>query len=182
MSNEVTLRHNRPHRDQFHPLIYRVAGGLVIWFILSAWILFDHHGYIELALAFISILLLMAVGIPWILWRQRRKYSRSGNDAGRDAVSLRDWGNGDMDVCGARLPRDRAHRRQPQRGTRTRRPAGVGAAALNRGHRLPPLSCPSAVMSLRCHCEERSDEAIPCLTSRGTLVRQEIASSLRSSQ
>ena len=103
MSNEVTLHHNRPHRDQFHPLIYRVAGGLVIWFVLSAWILFDHHGYIELPLAFISILLLMAVGIPWILWRQRRKYSRSDNDAGREAVSLRDWGNGDMDVCGARL-------------------------------------------------------------------------------
>ncbi len=33
-----------------------------------------------------------------------------------------------------------------------------------------------------CHCEKRSDEAIPCLTSRGTLVRQGIASSLRFSQ
>jgi hypothetical protein len=30
-----------------------------------------------------------------------------------------------------------------------------------------------------CHCEVRSAEAIPCLTSRGTLVRQEIASALR---
>jgi hypothetical protein len=26
-----------------------------------------------------------------------------------------------------------------------------------------------------CHCEARSDEAISCLASRGTLVRQEIA-------
>ena len=34
----------------------------------------------------------------------------------------------------------------------------------------------------RCHCEERSDEAISCLTSVPRLVRQEIASSLRSSQ
>jgi hypothetical protein len=104
MSNEViSSNHNRVHRDQFHPLIYRVAGGLAVWFALSAWILFDHQGYIELPLAFISVLLLMALGIPWILWRQWRKYGRSAKDAAREAVSLRDWGNGDMDVWGARL-------------------------------------------------------------------------------
>lgn len=104
MSNDIISSHsNRPHRDHFHPLIYRVAGGLALWFALSAWILFDNHGYIELALAFISILLLMAVGIPWILWRQWRKYRRSGNEARQAAVSLRDWGAGDVDVCGARL-------------------------------------------------------------------------------
>jgi hypothetical protein len=33
-----------------------------------------------------------------------------------------------------------------------------------------------------CHCEERSDAAIPCLTRRRWLVRQGIAASLRSSQ
>jgi hypothetical protein len=33
-----------------------------------------------------------------------------------------------------------------------------------------------------CHCEARSAEAISCLTSRGTLVRQEIASALCASQ
>lgn len=104
MSNHViSSKHNRPHRDQFHPLIYGVAGGLAIWFALSAWILFDRQGYIELALAFISILLLMALGIPWILWRQWWKYGRSGHDDQRETVSLRDWGNGDMDVWGARL-------------------------------------------------------------------------------
>lgn len=105
MSNRVIPSdHNRPHRDQFHPLIYRVAGGLAIWFALSAWILFDHSGYIGLALTFISILLLMALGIPWILWRQWWKYGRSAHDTAKEAVSLRDWGNGDMDVWGARLP------------------------------------------------------------------------------
>ena len=33
-----------------------------------------------------------------------------------------------------------------------------------------------------CHCEARSAEAIPRLTSRGTLVRRGIASALRASQ
>ncbi|MBN8959997.1 MAG: hypothetical protein J0H71_02610 [Rhizobiales bacterium] len=103
MSNQVIpSNHNRVHRDQFHPLIYRVAGGLAVWFAVSAWILFDHRGYIGLALTFISILLLMALGIPLILWRQWWKYGRSKDDR-RDAVSLRDWGSGDMDVWGARL-------------------------------------------------------------------------------
>lgn len=103
MSNRVIPSdHNRPHRDQFHPLIYRVAGGLAVWFAVSAWILFDHRGYIGLALTFISVLLLMALGIPLILWRQWWKYGRSKDDR-RDAVSLRDWGSGDMDVWGARL-------------------------------------------------------------------------------
>ena len=36
--------------------------------------------------------------------------------------------------------------------------------------------------SSHCHCEARCAEAIPCLTSRGTLVRQGIASALRASQ
>ena len=103
MSNQVIpSSHNRPHRDQFHPLIYGVAGGLAVWFALSAWILFDHQGYIGLALTAVSFLLLMALGIPWILWRQWWKYGRSRADR-REAVSLRDWGNGDMDVWGARL-------------------------------------------------------------------------------
>jgi hypothetical protein len=104
MSNDViSSKHNRVHRDQFHPLIYRVAGGLAVWFALSAWILFDHRGDIELPLTFISILLLMALGIPWILWRQWRKYGRAEHGSERETVSLRDWGNGDIDVWGARL-------------------------------------------------------------------------------
>lgn len=104
MSNKaIPSSHNRAHRDQFHPLIYRIAGGLAVWFALSAWILFDHRGDIELPLTFISLLLLMALGIPWILWRQWHKYGQSEHDDGREAVSLRDWGNGDMDVWGARL-------------------------------------------------------------------------------
>jgi len=33
-----------------------------------------------------------------------------------------------------------------------------------------------------CQCEARSNATIFCLTSRGTLVRREIASALRASQ
>ncbi len=40
----------------------------------------------------------------------------------------------------------------------------------------------SGIAGTTCHCEERSDEAIPCLTSVPRLVRQGIASSLRFSQ
>ena len=37
-------------------------------------------------------------------------------------------------------------------------------------------------LAKRCHCEARSDEAIPCVTSVPRLVKQGIASSLRTSQ
>ena len=52
--------------------------------------------------------------------------------------------------------------------------AAVAVQDLDAGAQLG-MSDPS------CHCEERSDEAIPRVTSRRTLVRQGIASSLRSS-
>jgi len=45
-----------------------------------------------------------------------------------------------------------------------------------KGHHLSPATATT------CHCEARSAEAISCLTIRGTLVRQGIASPLRASQ
>jgi len=58
---------------------------------------------------------------------------------------------------------------------------------------FPPMPDPNAMLraafgpggpfaGTTCHCEKRSDEAIPCLTSAPRLVRQGIASSLRFSQ
>jgi len=53
--------------DQLHPLIYRAAAGLLIWFVAAAWLLFNDASYTKLAFAMISVLVFMAVGIPWAL-------------------------------------------------------------------------------------------------------------------
>jgi len=37
------IDHNRPVFDHLHPNIYAPAVGLVAWFVLAAWVLFDHR-------------------------------------------------------------------------------------------------------------------------------------------
>ena len=61
------VTHNKPVFDQIHPNIYGAAVGLVAWFAVAAWILFDRQSDIELPLAMVSALLLMAVLVPWSL-------------------------------------------------------------------------------------------------------------------
>ncbi len=41
MSREL-VAHNRPVFDQLHPKIYGAAVGLIAWFALMAWVLFDY--------------------------------------------------------------------------------------------------------------------------------------------
>lgn len=57
-----------PFFNFLHPRIYAVAVSLVVWFALSAWILFDHRfgksDQMSLTLAMVSVLLLMAVLLP----------------------------------------------------------------------------------------------------------------------
>jgi hypothetical protein len=40
MSREL-VAHNKPAFDQLHPRIYGTAVGLIAWFALMAWVLFD---------------------------------------------------------------------------------------------------------------------------------------------
>jgi hypothetical protein len=53
------------------------AAGLLIWFVIAAWLLFGGSGYIDLALAMISVLVFMAVVIPLALWRTSLTAQRS---------------------------------------------------------------------------------------------------------
>ena len=73
--NREPVSHNRPIFDQLHPAIYKAAVGLVAWFALAAWILFDRQNDIGLPLAMISVLLLVAVFLPWslsLVWQKHQ--------------------------------------------------------------------------------------------------------------
>src|SRR5437764_9267011 len=72
--NRELVSHNRPIFDQLHPAVYKAAVGLVAWFALAAWILFDRQNDIGLPLALISVLLLVAVFLPWSLSLDRQKH------------------------------------------------------------------------------------------------------------
>ena len=100
MSREL-VAHNRSVFDQLHPRVYAGAVGLVAWFALSAWILFDRQTDIGLPLMMVSVLLFMAVLIPLALalvWRRHRI-----SDSHPEATSFRDWRAGDFAVWGSRV-------------------------------------------------------------------------------
>src|SRR5258708_21116309 len=65
--NREFVSHNRPIFDQLHPAVYKAAVGLVAWFALAAWILFDPQNDIGLPLAMFSVLLLISLLLPWSL-------------------------------------------------------------------------------------------------------------------
>ena len=88
--------------DQLHPKVYGAAVGLVAWFALMAWVLFDRSNDVSLSLGFVTLLFVMAVGLPWILSRLWRRH-RMSNEPPHGPISLRDWKAGDFVVWGARL-------------------------------------------------------------------------------
>jgi len=52
-----------------HPVVYKAAVGLALWFALSAWMLFKAGNEMGLPLTFVSVPILMAIAIPYLLWR-----------------------------------------------------------------------------------------------------------------
>jgi len=99
MAREL-VAHNKPVFDQLHPAIYGTAVGLVGWFALAAWILFDRQNDIELPLVMVSVLLLVAVLVPFALSLVWKRHLMPGHPT---RISLRDWRAGDFSVWGSKL-------------------------------------------------------------------------------
>src|SRR5437588_12375202 len=96
------VAHNRPLFDQLHPMVYGAAVGLVAWFALAAWILFDRQNDIGLPLAMVSVLLLVAVLLPcsmFLIWKRHRTEDRRHSNK----ISFRDWRIGEFKVWGSQL-------------------------------------------------------------------------------
>lgn len=94
--------HNKPVFDQLHPRIYGLAAGLVAWFVISAWVLFDRGGEVALPLGFVTLLLMMAVLLLWTLSRIWQRH-RLPDDMHPQKTSFHDWRAGSFSVWGARL-------------------------------------------------------------------------------
>ena len=100
--NKDPVSHNRPVFDELHPKIYGAAVGLVAWFALMAWVLFDRNSDVSLSLALVTLLFVVAVGIPWIMslvWRRHRM----PHEQHPQQPSLQDWEAGEFKVWGAKL-------------------------------------------------------------------------------
>jgi hypothetical protein len=69
---------------------------------LMAWVLFDRSSDVSPSLAFVSLLFVVAVGLPWILSRVWRMH-RMPYEPHAQQASLHDWEAGDFTVWGAKL-------------------------------------------------------------------------------
>jgi hypothetical protein len=70
------------------------AAGLLVWFVIAAWLLFGGSGYIELTLAMISVLVFMTMAIPLALWRTNltaRRSNVSSRATEQGSESLDKW-------------------------------------------------------------------------------------------
>jgi hypothetical protein len=99
MSREL-IAHNRPVFDQLHPRIWGAAAGLIAWFALMAWVLFDRSGDVTLSLMFVTVLFVVAIAVPWTLSLVWRKFGRPYEEHPKP-TSFHDWMDGDLAVWGA---------------------------------------------------------------------------------
>jgi hypothetical protein len=101
MSRDL-VAHNKPVFDQLHPKVYGAAVGLVAWFALMAWVLFDRNVDTKLVLMFMTVLFVVAVTLPWTMSLVWRKYQMP-HEQHLQQVSLHDWRVGDFAVWGAKI-------------------------------------------------------------------------------
>lgn len=79
MSLHLQLPQVRDTASSQLPRLHMAAVALLIWFVTAAWLLFGGSGYIDLALAMISVLVFMVVALPMALWRTKVRSERSGS-------------------------------------------------------------------------------------------------------
>lgn len=80
--------------DRLHPHVYTALAGTAVWFALAAWS-FASDGYSEYLMVIVSAFAIVAVTIPYVLWRTGRRHGR-GPDAGPDDRSFSDWASGEF--------------------------------------------------------------------------------------
>jgi hypothetical protein len=101
MAREL-VAHNKPVFEHLHRAVYTAAIGLVVWYAVAAWLLFDRKDDIGLPLAMVSVLLLVAVLLPLALALVWKRHPLPDQQRPHQ-LSFHDWSVGDFAVWGARL-------------------------------------------------------------------------------
>ena len=91
-----------PVATHLHPTIYRSMLWLVLLLIVASWGFFVHGAYTGLALAVVSLFLLIAVAIPWRLRRIARLHD-GPNLRQREPGSIGRWLARDFETWQYRL-------------------------------------------------------------------------------
>jgi hypothetical protein len=102
LMSKALISHNRPVFDELHPRIYGAAVGLIAWFALMAWVLFDRSSDVSLMLMFVTVLFTVAIAVLWMISVVWKKFQRPYEEHLKP-TSFHDWAHGDLVVWGARL-------------------------------------------------------------------------------
>jgi hypothetical protein len=92
---------DRPPSDQLHPKVIVAIFVLGLWLVLSIWG-FVGRGYADLALAVASLFVLIALGLPGVLWLITRR-ARPAPDARDQRESFARWITGEFETHRGRL-------------------------------------------------------------------------------
>ena len=99
--DETRTQSGRTPSDHLHPLVYKALIFLAVWLILAVWG-FSYSGYSGLVLTVVTLFLLVAVGLPLILWRISRRNRDAGLDGGQRG-SLSTWLRGGVEIWQGQL-------------------------------------------------------------------------------
>jgi hypothetical protein len=95
---------NRKPTERLHPALYKISVGIAAWTALAIWGFFGHSAYIGVVLVVVTLFILVAVSIPFILWRIGKKSHDPRLPDARDGEeSLFDWARGELGVWQARM-------------------------------------------------------------------------------
>ena len=87
---------------RLHPFVYKAVIGLALWFALAAWVFFGTADT-ELMLAIVTLFIVVAIGIPYILSAQIGQREAESDPGRPDQQRFGDWLSGEFDTAQGRL-------------------------------------------------------------------------------
>jgi hypothetical protein len=84
------VRIERPVSEFLHPLVYGGIAALALWFVISVWAFFGGAGYDAFALVVVSGFFLIALALPFLMWRSWNN-ARDRDAASDPRARLGDW-------------------------------------------------------------------------------------------
>jgi hypothetical protein len=91
MSHDASRR-NRRQSLYVHPVVRRFGIGTILWTVAAIWILFNHSYYGVLIFGVVTLLVMVFVAIPWLLFHLGRRDDTS-------EPSFREWMDSDFDTA-----------------------------------------------------------------------------------
>jgi hypothetical protein len=83
---------------RLHPFVYKAVVGLALWFALAAWVFFGTADT-ELMLAIVTLFIVVAIGIPYILSAQIGQREAESDPGRPDQQRFGDWLSGEFDTA-----------------------------------------------------------------------------------